>query len=99
VGTNARCARGKLPLVFFGDLRVEVRLPGLQTVFPIRFDKPLDFVQLTSIETIVRRQFDRIKPELRFLLRRLDVNMGRLRALVAEKVESKSADSQHCRHQ
>jgi len=45
----------------------------------------MNFVKFAPIESIIRTQFDRIKPKFRFVTCRLDVDMRRLRSFVAKK--------------
>jgi hypothetical protein len=76
----------------------EVLIPSLQKLLPVLRDKPSDFAQLAPPETVIEGEGDGLKPELRFVLGRLDVYVRRLLTLVAEKEEAESAYAQHRRH-
>jgi hypothetical protein len=53
-----------------------------------------DFVDLSGIKTIIASKLHWIKPKFGFIAGSLDVNMRRFVALVAEKMEAISTDSQ-----
>lgn len=56
------------------------------------------FVDLADVKPIVCSQLHRVKPDLCFVTRCLNVNMRRFLAFVAEKVKSVSADTQDSWH-
>src|SRR5262245_20804954 len=63
------------------------------------FHQLLNASQLTPVEAIVSFEVNWIQPELRLIFAGFYVNVRRLLALVAEKVETIGPHSQHGRHQ
>jgi hypothetical protein len=53
----------------------------------------LDLGQVPASKAVIRNQADGIEPEFRLVFRRLDMDVRRLDSFVAEKEETKSADS------
>jgi len=70
-----------------------VLIPSLQKERLVLLYQSLKLINFTTRKTVIRGQLRRIQPELRLIFGSLNMNMRRLSALVAEKVELKSANS------
>jgi len=68
-----------------------VLIPSLQKERLVLLYQSLKLINFTTRKTVIRGQLRRIQPELRLIFGSLNMNMRRLSALIAEKVESKSA--------
>ena len=79
-------------LVIRGSLPAAVFIPSLIDESQIVKDELADSIQLLSAKPIVRRQHDRIEPELTRLSLPLGVNMPRFLAVEAVEEESIRAD-------
>lgn len=86
VGTKAR--RG------LGFLLAEMLMPGLQQFLLMVLNQSLNLIQITSVKSIVYHKVDRVKPELAFIARGLDVNVRWFSPLVTEKEKAEATDPQ-----
>src|ERR1044072_410339 len=82
---------GTKALADLASVLTKVLIPNLQETSLVLLNQPVKLIQLPTRKSVVGCELRRIKPELRFVFGSLNVDMRRLFALIAKKVEAKSA--------